>query len=84
MDNYINSLFSLEGKTAIITGVSRGIGAQISKSFLQADANIVCISRSLKPGFKELQNFYKQCDINDDIKFKCAWKHMIHIMELIF
>ncbi len=70
MDNYINNLFSLEGKTAIITGGSRGIGAQISKSFLKANANIVCMSRSLESNHTELQNFYKQCDINDDIKFR--------------
>tara|TARA_Y100000389_G_scaffold205038_1_gene262298 strand:- start:8847 stop:9596 length:750 start_codon:yes stop_codon:yes gene_type:complete len=70
MDNYINTLFSLEGKTAIITGGSRGIGAQISKSFLKANANIVCMSRSMESNHPELQNFYKQCDINDDIKFR--------------
>lgn len=70
MSNYINNLFSLEGKTAIITGGSRGIGAQISKSFLKANANIICMSRSSKTEHSELQENYKQCDINDNNKFK--------------
>ena len=62
MSNYLDTLFSLKGKTAIITGSSRGIGAGIALGFLKAGANIVCVSRSEKPKLKELQVHYKQCD----------------------
>lgn len=69
MSNYLDTLFSLKGKTAIITGSSRGIGAGIALGFLKAGANIVCVSRSEKPKLKELQLHYKQCDIRDPQKF---------------
>ncbi len=41
------SLFDLSGKTAIITGASRGIGEAIARRFAQAGANVVVSSRKL-------------------------------------
>ena len=69
MNKYIDTLFSLKGKTAIVTGSSRGIGAGIALSFLKADANLICISRSEKPEFKELVSYYKTCDITNAQQF---------------
>jgi len=40
-------MFSLSGKTAIITGASRGIGEAIAKGFAQAGANLALASRNL-------------------------------------
>lgn len=37
-----NEDFSLEGKTAIVTGASNGIGIEIAKMFARKGANIVC------------------------------------------
>lgn len=41
----MTSLFSLEGKTALVTGGSRGIGAMIARGLLDAGASIVISSR---------------------------------------
>ncbi len=39
--------FQLTGKTAIVTGASRGIGKAISKGLAQAGANLVLVSRNI-------------------------------------
>ena len=41
----IQSLFSLEGKVALVTGGSRGIGAMISQGLLQAGATVYISAR---------------------------------------
>jgi NAD(P)-dependent dehydrogenase (short-subunit alcohol dehydrogenase family) len=42
---HIQELFSLKGKTAVITGGGRGLGEQIAEGFAEAGANVVLCSR---------------------------------------
>ena len=44
--NYsLNSLFSLEGKTALVTGGSSGLGLIMAKAFIQNGVKVVISSR---------------------------------------
>jgi NAD(P)-dependent dehydrogenase (short-subunit alcohol dehydrogenase family) len=45
MSTHVKDLFNLEGKTALVTGGSRGLGLQIAESLGQAGAKIVLTSR---------------------------------------
>jgi 2-deoxy-D-gluconate 3-dehydrogenase len=44
--------FRLNGKTALVTGCTRGIGLAMTQALAQAGADIVGVSRSLKEGSK--------------------------------
>ena len=41
----MNNLFSIEGKTALVTGGSRGIGEMIAAGFLASGAKVYITSR---------------------------------------
>ena len=45
----------MEGRTAIVTGASRGIGQAIAELFAKEGARVVCIARTLKEGDHQLQ-----------------------------
>ena len=44
----IENLFSLEGKTALITGGGKGIGAMMTQGLIESGANVIIASRSLE------------------------------------
>ncbi len=46
MTNWLQSKFSLTGKTALITGASKGIGASIAIAMAHAGADVVLVGRS--------------------------------------
>jgi NAD(P)-dependent dehydrogenase (short-subunit alcohol dehydrogenase family) len=45
VSSYFGSLFSLEGKTALVTGGATGIGRMIAETLVHAGANVVIASR---------------------------------------
>ena len=70
MTDKLQQLFSLAGKTVIVTGASRGIGAAIALGCQNAGAQVTCVARSAKPQSDLLLPFYKQCDIQDTDTFR--------------
>ena len=45
-ENFVKNLFSLEGKTALVTGAGRGIGQVVARDLARAGADIAIFSRS--------------------------------------
>lgn len=55
----LNELFNLSGKTALVTGCSRGIGEAMATGLAEAGADIIGVSGTIKPGSdveKEIKN----------------------------
>jgi 2-deoxy-D-gluconate 3-dehydrogenase len=48
--SYAESLFSLQGQLAVVTGASRGIGLAITTALASAGADIVAVSRDMPEG----------------------------------
>ena len=66
---HILDLFKLNGKTAIVTGGGRGLGAQIARGFAEAGANVVVCSRNLE-ACEEMREEIKQLGA-DSLAVKC-------------
>lgn len=45
----MNEIFSLDGKTALVTGASSGLGRQFAKILAAAGANVIALARRLEP-----------------------------------
>ena len=75
--NY-KDLFNLKGKTALITGSSRGIGLEIARGFFQNNANVYLLGRSKKCTDLVLNKSYFQCNLNNSSKFKSICKKIIN------
>jgi len=54
------SLFSLEGKVAVITGSTKGIGLAIANRMAEQGAKVVISSRNLMPATRPQQLFERK------------------------
>lgn len=75
----VMDLFSLKGKTAIVTGGGRGLGAQMAEAYADAGANVVLCSRKVDACIEKAEEIQKKygvkalafaCDVSniDDVK----------------
>jgi NAD(P)-dependent dehydrogenase (short-subunit alcohol dehydrogenase family) len=71
-------LFSLKGKTAIVTGGGRGLGEQIAEAYADAGANVVICSRNLEAcqeiseslKAKGVRSLALKCDVSNPEEIK--------------
>lgn len=71
--NYLEELFSLNGKIALVTGAARGNGKAISKALLKAGANVVLVDILKEELSSTIESFNSDdlkalmydCDITD-------------------
>ncbi|KAK9459544.1 uncharacterized protein V1516DRAFT_713660 [Lipomyces oligophaga] len=52
VEGYLKTVFGLQGKTALVTGATRGIGHGIALAFAKAGAHVIMIQRSDDPKVK--------------------------------
>lgn len=69
VDPALARLFSLQGKTAMVTGASRGIGAALADGLAGAEANVIGVARSSAPrkAFRHPVR-YVAADITDGVE----------------
>lgn len=68
---FLESLFSLRGRVALVSGASRGIGMAIARGLEMAGATVVGIGTSVAPAEAPTGNLsYEQCDAADDAGFR--------------
>ncbi|MBP1971251.1 gluconate 5-dehydrogenase [Virgibacillus natechei] len=77
----IKNLFNLEGKTAIVTGGARGLGAQIAEIFAEAGANVVVCSRKYD-ACKEKSEELKTLGV-DSLAFSCDVANQDDIKKIV-
>jgi NAD(P)-dependent dehydrogenase (short-subunit alcohol dehydrogenase family) len=68
VSSYLERLFSLSGRTAIVTGGTRGIGAAIAEALSGAGASTVAVGRGT-PDAPVASIRYEQCDVCSEHDF---------------
>ena len=85
MSSYIEKLFSLRGKAAIVTGASRGIGASIARGLSNTGASVMGLARAPEPEQELPEVDYRQCDILNVKPFgKLCKKYIVNLAKSIF
>lgn len=71
MNIYIEELFSLKNRVAIVTGASRGIGAAMVKGLFQCGSITYGVGNALNPEWKSIKNrSYIRCDLSNALAFQ--------------
>lgn len=74
-------------KTIIITGTSRGIGAELVKQFAAEGHTIISLSRNSNPELENLPNvYYKSVDLSNDVSvsaFAVALKDQFKNIDIL-
>ena len=80
MNKYLEDLFSLENKVAIVTGGARGNGKAISEALLSSGATVVIVDQ-LKNDLTETLKNFKKSDFNC-YEFNCDVTNKHQILKL--
>jgi len=70
---HVQTLFDLKGRTAVVTGGGRGIGAQMAQALAEAGANVVVCSRNIEAckqvaeelGKMDVETMAIRCDVSN-------------------
>ncbi|KAF2728100.1 2-deoxy-D-gluconate 3-dehydrogenase [Polyplosphaeria fusca] len=82
---YLANLFTIQGKTAILTGATGGLGSAIALGLAKAGANIVSIEMPGDPNSNALQDLISQtkrqivrfeCELADAKSLRACWSGM--------
>jgi NAD(P)-dependent dehydrogenase (short-subunit alcohol dehydrogenase family) len=71
---FVNNLFSIDGKVAIVTGAAQGNGAAIARGFHQAGAEVVAVDIKQNP-LRDYDDV--QCDITNDNEIKNLFHYVL-------
>lgn len=66
--SHLQSLFGLDGKAALVSGASRGIGAAVAVGLARAGASVTGVGRSQACVASEVR--YRSCDVADGERFE--------------
>lgn len=77
----VSRLFSLEGKTAIVTGGTGGLGTAMTTALASAGANIVSIELPNDPGSENTQKVVEGCK-RTYRKYKCDVRELKQIRAI--
>jgi NAD(P)-dependent dehydrogenase (short-subunit alcohol dehydrogenase family) len=77
----VREMFSLQGKTAIVTGGGKGIGLKMAEGLAEAGANVVLCSRKIENCQKAAERF-SRLGVKA-VAFKCDVKFSKDIQEVV-
>ncbi len=83
MPDFANTLFDLTGKTAIVTGASRGIGEAIARRYAEHGANVIVSSRKID-SCQEIVNSINEKEGREAAHaVACNISHREHLQALV-